>query len=89
MTFVKFEVLPAIVAALKHEQDEPCVLVGTSTTADLGPCVVVGAGMRLAGQSSGIALAAHLHPDDAIALAAKLMLAASTILESQGKGGTA
>lgn len=88
-TVFKFDAMAANVVPMGHTQEGPHVMVGLMMSPPFGPCVVMGAGARIPGDPDGIALVAHLHPDAAIELASRLMLAASTVLEAQGKGGRA
>lgn len=70
------------VIAMSNPTGQPSVVVGAALESQVGPAVAIGAAITNA--AGGMALVAHMSPDDAIALASKLMLAASEVLEATG-----
>ncbi len=77
MTTVSLEWLAAPVIGLRPPEGQPSVIVGPSPNSPVGPTVAIGASVE------GFALVAHLEPEVAIQLAAKIMEAAAAIAEGR------
>jgi len=65
------------------------IIVGACPDSPLGPMVILGASAALPGATKATAMLGHLTTDEATDLAARLLLAASVVMEAQGKVGRA
>lgn len=72
---------PAPVNIGHTDQLGSAVVMGANLASPIGPMVVVGVSALAPDQARATVMMAHLEPDDAIALAAQLLLAASTVQE--------
>lgn len=76
MSKVSLEWIASPVIGLRPPEATPSVIVGPSVDSPVGPTVAVGASI------DGLALVAHMTPEIALQLAAKIMEAAATVTEA-------
>lgn len=83
---VSLDRLPVPVIAMGSPDDQPAMIVGPSLDSPLGPKVCVGAACSVQTGKKGLSFIAHLEPEEATQLAAKILEAAATVAAHQAQG---